>query len=180
MSTAQRHPKLVPVAPIVLAAGAACVVAAVWALWPIPASPVTSPEEVLAAIQTPADAPTLAASGFDAAAFHTPLWVAVAPEPEQFPDPPPPAPPPLRATLLAIARDASHAIFHNQDADSIATLRVGDQIQGRLVTRIEPSRVTLTLEGRPQMLDLGYEVGAARSEPARRDAAATPSQEGAP
>jgi hypothetical protein len=155
---------------------------AVWALLPAAGTGIPSAEELLASIQPArvaetADPESLA---FDTAAFHTPLWVASAPDPQPEPERPPPPPPPLRATLLAIARDASHAIVHDQDADRIATLRVGDQIQGRVVSLIEPSRVTLTLDGRPQTLDLGYEVGAARQTPARQDASATPSREPVP
>jgi hypothetical protein len=182
MTPAPRHPKLTSVAPVGLTAGAACAAAAVWALWPDASTGVPSAQEVLASIQ-PMAAPGPGPSGpvaFDPAAFHTPLWIAAFPEPEPAQTPPSPPPPPLRATLLAIARDASHALVHDLDADRIATLRVGDQIQGRVVSLIEPSRVTLTLDGQPQTLDLGYSVGAARQSPVRRDVSAVPGREDAP
>jgi hypothetical protein len=182
MTPAPRHPKLVPVAPVGVAAAAACAAAAGWAFWPLAGTGVPSAQEVLASIQPKPEAAPAANNpvAFDPAAFHTPLWIAAAPEPEPEPERPPPPPLPLRATLLAIARDESHAIVHDQDADRIATLRVGDQIQGRIVGLIEPSRVTLLLDNQPQTLDLGYSVGAARQSPARRDASAVPGREGAP
>ncbi len=168
-----RHPKLPPVAPIALAGAAACAVAGAWALWQIGQSPVPSAEQVLASLRPQAVGsahPESMAARFDLAAFHTPIWIAQVPEPQPEPAQaqPRPAPPPaLRATLLAIAQDATHALVHDQEADRILTLRVGDAFQGRMITRIEPGRVTLLIAGQAQALDLGYAVGsAARSREA--------------
>jgi hypothetical protein len=181
MSLGRRHQKLQPVAPIGGMAAASCAVAGAWALWLTPASSIPTAEALLASIQPRATAEPVdpAERAFDTAAFHAPLWVAAAPEPAPEPERPLPPPPPLRATLLAIARDASHAIVHDQEGDKIMTLRVGDQFQGRVVSLIEPARVTLTLDGRAQTLDLGYSVGAAR-QLTRHDAAAVAALEGCP
>ena len=160
---AARHAKLRPVAPMAIAGLIACAATAMWAVWPVTASQVPNAEQVLAEVdgQRQQSGPEIQQASFDMAAFHTPLWVVVAPEPESTPPPapPPPAPPPpLRASLLAIARDASHAVLHDQEADRVVTLRVGDTIQRRTVTRIEPSRVTLAMNGQTQTLELGYAV----------------------
>ena len=171
-----RHPKLPKVAPVLLAGALACAGTAAWALWPLPACTIPSAEDVLAMAEqpTPSAAPAQAGHTFNPAAFHAPIWVVAAPEPEPALPPPPAPPPALRATLLAIARDASHAIVHDQDADAIVTLRMGDAFQGRTVERIEPSRVSLALgSGQVQTLELGYSVG-----PPARHAAALP--EGSP
>ena len=160
---AARHAKLKPVAPVAIAGSLACAATAVWAVWPVNADSVPSVEQVLAEVdgQRRQSGPAFEPVSFDMAAFHTPLWVVVAPEPEPTPPPAPPPPtppPPLRASLLAIARDASHVVLHDQEADRVVTLRVGDTIQRRTVTRIEPSRVTLTMNGQTQALELGYAV----------------------
>ena len=165
-----RHPKLPKVAPALLAGVVACAGTAVWALWPLPVSTIPTAEDVLAMAERPTPAaPAQAGHTFDPAAFRAPIWVVAAPEVEPVLPPPPAPPPALRATLLAIARDASHAIVHDQDADAIVTLRMGDEFQGRTVERIEPSRVSLALgSGQVQTLELGYSVG---PSPARRAAA---------
>ncbi|MCA9289296.1 MAG: hypothetical protein KDA05_11960 [Phycisphaerales bacterium] len=160
---AGRHAKLKPVAPVAIAGSLAFAATAIWTVWPTNADSVPTAEQVLAEVegQRQQSGPAIEPVSFDMAAFHAPLWVVVAPEPVAPPPPapPPPAPPPpLRASLLAIARDASHAVLHDQDADRVVTLRVGDTIQRRTVTRIEPSRVTLAMNGQTQTLELGYAV----------------------
>lgn len=184
MSRTPRHPKMPPAAPIGLAGATACALAATWALCPLPGTGVPSAEAVLASIQpaAPIGGTAGTVAPFDAAAFHAPIWIAANAETAPIePEPPLPiAAPPSRVTLLAIARDASHALVHDQDADRVLTLRQGDQVQGRTVTSVEPGRVVLTLgSGQTQTLELGYPIGAASPSPDRA-AAAIPAVEHPP
>jgi hypothetical protein len=88
-----------------------------------------------------------AASPLDTSVFDATLWY-VPPKPAAAPKPPPapPAPKPPAIDLLAIERDEKGlaAAVYDRVGDFIVLLRLGDQLQGHLVSAMTDDGLTLS------------------------------------
>lgn len=80
----------------------------------------------------------------------------------EAPPPPPPAPPPSVVLLGIVSTDGEASAAIKQGSDKVVRVRMGDDVAGWKVGRIEPRRLVLTLDERS--VDFALFSGAAKSD----------------
>ncbi len=114
---------------------AAC---AVWCCWPLSSPEITAPTTSLAPALTPN------VTAFDSRPFDSMIWsLAALPPP---PPAPPPPPPTVKVQLIAITQSAGkyQATLYDPDIDKLVTVREGDIVGDRTVSKITKATVTLS------------------------------------
>lgn len=129
--------------PRVLACAAFLFGCGLWAFTPLEAR---LPPEPAPSRSTPTKVPT-GPLPFNAAAFHTPVWISPAKE-EALADvsPPPPPAPPVRFQLVAVIRGESghKAVLYDPDADRLIVLGENQSSRGLTAIRLTPTSVDLS------------------------------------
>lgn len=124
----------------IIIAGMAIVIGlAVWCFWPLSSPEIPTP------VTSPQRQPAQTQHSFDSKPFDSMMWsLAALPPPPPAPPPPPPA---VKAQLVAITQSAGgqyQATLYDPDTDKLVTVREGEAVGRRIVTKLTKSSVTLT------------------------------------
>lgn len=129
--------------PSVLASAACLFGCGLWAFLPLDTGLPSQPSP-------PRSKPTEVQAGpvpFNAAAFHTPIWITPAKvEVTADASPPPPPAPPVRFQLLAVIRGERDckAVLYDPDSDRLIVLGQNQSSRGLTATRLTPTSVDLS------------------------------------